>query len=48
MAKQAGFWNAKDRLAEISDAGDLLETLNATVDFEVFRPIPARAAGYKF
>lgn len=45
MAKQAGFWSVDDRLAEISAGGDLLETLNATVDFERLRPILERAAG---
>lgn len=45
MAKQAGFWSVDDRLAEISAGGDPLETLNATVDFERFRPILERAAG---
>ena len=47
MGKQAGFWSVEDRLAEISDGGDPLETLNATVDFEMFRPILERAAGHK-
>ena len=47
MAKQAGFWSVEDRLAEISDGGDPLETLNATVDFEIFRPILEEAAGSK-
>ena len=47
MSKQAGFWSVEDRLAEISDGGDPLETLNATVDFEMFRPILERAAGSK-
>lgn len=45
MAKQAGFWSVDDRLAEISAGGDPLEILNATVDFERFRPILERAAG---
>lgn len=45
MAKQAGFWSVEDRLAEISEGGDPLETLNKTVDFERFRPILERAAG---
>jgi transposase, IS5 family len=47
MAKQAGFWSVEERLAEISHGGDPLETLNATVDFEMFRPILERAAGSK-
>ncbi|MEM8554186.1 MAG: IS5 family transposase [Pseudomonadota bacterium] len=45
MAKQVGFWSVDDRLAEISAGGDPLETLNAAVDFERFRPILERAAG---
>lgn len=44
MAKQAGFWSVEDRLVEISDRGDPLETLDATVDLEMFRPILERAA----
>ncbi|PZX10655.1 transposase-like protein DUF772 [Palleronia aestuarii] len=47
MVKQAGLWSVEDRLAEISDGGDPMETLNATVDFEMFRPILERAAGSK-
>lgn len=34
-------------MAEISDGGDPLETLKATVDFEIFRPILEQAAGSK-
>lgn len=45
MVKQTGFWSVDDRLAEISASGDPLETLNATVDFERFRPILEHAAG---
>ncbi|WP_414898185.1 transposase [Rhodovulum sp. YEN HP10] len=45
MAKQAGVWSVDERLAEISAGGDPLETLNATVDFERFRPILERAGG---
>ncbi|MFW8637577.1 transposase, partial [Cribrihabitans pelagius] len=45
MSRQAGFWSVDDRLAEISAGGDPLETLNATVDFERFRPILECAAG---
>ena len=45
MAKQAGFWSVEDRLEEISAGGDPLETLNATVEFERFRPILEKAAG---
>lgn len=33
------------RLNEISASGDPLETLNATVDFEMFRPILERTTG---
>ncbi|MDB2408041.1 transposase [Jannaschia sp.] len=45
MAKQSGFWSVEDRLAEISAGGDPLETLNATVEFERFRPILEKAVG---
>ncbi len=45
MAKQAGFWSVEDRLEEISAGGDPLETPNATVEFERFRPILEKAAG---
>lgn len=45
MAEQAGFWSVDDRLAEISASGAPLETLNATVDFERFRPVLEHAAG---
>ncbi len=45
MAKPAGFWSVEERLSEISDSGDPLETLNAAVNFERFRPILERAAG---
>ena len=45
MAGQLGFWSVEERLAEISAPGDPLETLAATVDFEMFRPVLARALG---
>ena len=45
LAGRLGFWSVEDRLAEISAQGDLLETLAATVDFEMFRPVLARALG---
>lgn len=45
MAKQAGSWSVEDRLEEISAGGDPLETLNATVELERFRPILEKAAG---
>ena len=47
MAGQLGFWSVEERLAEISAQGDPLETLAATVEFEMFRSLPgpwARAA----
>lgn len=47
MAGQLGFWSVEGRLAEISAQGDPLETLAATVDFEMFRPILAKALGEK-
>ena len=45
MSRQSGFWSVDDQLTEISAGGDPLETLNATVDFERFRPILECAAG---
>ena len=43
--KQKGFGRVDDHPAEISAGGDPLETLNATVDFDRFRPILELAAG---
>jgi IS5 family transposase len=43
MAHQAGFWDVEERLKAISAKGDPLETLSATVDFEMFRPVLVRA-----
>jgi len=43
MAHQAGFWDIEERLKAISAKGDPLETLSATVDFEIFRPVLAKA-----
>ena len=45
MAGQLGFWSVEERLGEISAQGDPLETLAATVDFELFRPVLTRALG---
>lgn len=45
MTGQMGFWSITDRLAEISAQGDPLETLAATVDFEMFRPVLQEALG---
>jgi IS5 family transposase len=45
MTGQLGFWSITERLAEISAQGDPLETLAATVDFEMFRPVLARVLG---
>ena len=45
MSGQLGFWSLEDRLAEISARGDPLETLAATVDFEMFRPVLVEALG---
>ena len=45
MAGQLGFWSVEERLAEISARGDPLETLAATVDFEMFRSVLVRALG---
>lgn len=43
MKGQAGFWDIEHRLAELSAEGDPLEKLSATVDFEIFRPVLAKA-----
>ena len=43
MQGQKGFWDFEQRLEELSQEGDLLEKLAATVDFEMFRPILLRA-----
>ena len=43
MKGQAGFWDIEPRLAELSAEGDPLETLSATVDFEIFRTVLAKA-----
>ena len=45
MTGQMGFWSITERLAEISAQGDPLETLAATVDFEMFRPVLEGALG---
>ena len=45
MTGQMGFWSITDRLAEISAQGDPLETLAATVDFEMFRPVLEKSLG---
>ena len=39
MPKQPGFWSVEDRLCELSEQGDPLETLQEIVDFELFRPV---------
>ncbi|MFV3077224.1 IS5 family transposase [Niveispirillum fermenti] len=43
MTGQGGFWDFEDRLRELSAEGDPLERLSATVDFEQFRPVLAKA-----
>jgi hypothetical protein len=42
---QPGFWSVEDRLRELSAQGDPLEQLRQIVDFELFRPVLAAAAG---
>ncbi len=42
---QAGFWDFEDRLRQLSERGDPLEKLAATVDFELFRPDLTAALG---
>lgn len=43
MQGQRDFWEFEDRLKELSAEGDPLETLAATVDFEMFRPVLTKA-----
>ncbi len=43
MQGQGGFWDFEDRLKELSAEGDPLERLSTTVDFEMFRPVLAKA-----
>ena len=45
MTGQTGFWSLSDRVTELSAQGGPLETLAATVDFEMFRPVLAKALG---
>jgi hypothetical protein len=37
VGRQAGFWDVEHRLRQLSERGDPLERLAATVDFEIFR-----------
>ncbi len=37
MGAQAGFFDAEDRLRELSEADDPLERLTAVIDFDIFR-----------
>ena len=41
-----GLFDLTDHLARLSATGDPLEVLNATVDFEAFRPVLIEALGY--
>jgi IS5 family transposase len=43
MLGQRGFWDVEERLKELSAEGDPLEKLDATVDFEIFRPVLGKA-----
>ena len=45
MGGQAGFWDVEHRLRELSEHGDPLEKLGATVDFEMFRADLGAALG---
>ena len=45
MGRQPGFWDVEGRLRKLSAKGDPLERLSATVDFEIFRPVPNAAVG---
>lgn len=42
---QRGFWDVEERLQALSDEGDPLERLAATVDFEMLREELERALG---
>ncbi|NBB71246.1 MAG: hypothetical protein GVY33_13145 [Alphaproteobacteria bacterium] len=35
--RQGGFWDVEHRLVQLSERGDPLEKLAATVNFEIFR-----------
>lgn len=43
MQGQWSFWAFEYRLKELAAEGDPLETLTATVDFEIFRRVLAKA-----
>lgn len=43
--RQGGFWDFEHRLRELSEHGDPLERLSATVDFEMFRADLTEALG---
>lgn len=43
--RQGGFWDVEHRLQDLSEHGDPLERLSATVDFEVFRADLVEALG---
>ncbi len=43
--RQAGFWDGEHRLRQLSERGDPLEKLAATVDFEIFRAELVAAQG---
>ena len=45
MTGQLRFCSVEERLGKLPAQGDPLETLAATVDFEMFRPVLARALG---
>jgi transposase, IS5 family len=43
---QPGFFDIDERLKQLSDLGDQLETFAAAVDFEIFRPELEQALNY--
>ena len=45
--RQAGFWDVEHRLRQLSERGDPLEKLAATVDFEIFRAEFVAAQGVR-
>ena len=44
---QVGFWDVEHRLCQLSERGDPLEKLAATVDFEIFRTELVAARGVR-
>jgi hypothetical protein len=45
--RQVGFWDVEHRLRQLSERGDPLEKLAATVDFVIFRTELVAALGFR-